>query len=487
MSVAIPQLESTSARIRQQRRISTLRLIRATARIIADIISLFVGFLIGAFTVMLFSQYFTGNSFNDLLQFTDVGARAGAVGLFGGLLIGWFFHSGHYSLRLPHWTEVRQILTGCCLALLGDGFLQFALKNDFSRLWLVNSWLATALAIIMLRWLLRAFLSALGVWRIRALVVGQASHCPATVAGLQHDWGLGYEVVGEFALEDLEVDCSGAWSRLCQQHGAEMVVLAADDQEMAMHGTRLARLALERIPFTCIQSLRGLPVVSVEAHHVVGHDVLMLSGFFPMSRPLSRLSKQIFDYGAALLLLIVAVPLFVLIALLVARDGGSVFYSHMRVGHHGRHFRCLKFRTMVPDAAAVLETVLANDPAARAEWEATRKLRNDVRITRWGHFLRRYSLDELPQLLNVLRGEMSLVGPRPLTDAEMQDYGDGAVFYLEVKPGITGLWQVSGRNDLDVMQRNDLNSWYVKNWSFWLDVTILLRTIPTVLGRKGAY
>lgn len=487
MSAIAQDTDAMGASRLHQRRLSGLWFARGGSLILADLVGLLLGFLAGGAVVLLFSQHFTGSTYTDLFVLVDVPPRAAAFSMFGTVLVVWFLHSGHYGMRLPLWTEIRHILVGCGLALLGDGFLQFALKNDFSRLWLVNSWIVTALAIIAMRQLARLLLSLAGLWHIRALLVGRASHRTATATGLREDRGLGYEVMAELSMEEIEDSWSGSWSALCQRHNAETVVLALGEEEMEAHGDRLARLALEHIPFTCVQSLRGLPVVSVEAHHIVGHDILMLSGFFPMFRPLSRLTKLAFDYSLALLLLLVSLPLFVVITILVALDGGPVLYGHTRIGRDGRPFRCLKFRTMVPAAGRILEDILAHDPVAREEWEKTRKLKDDRRITRLGYFLRRYSLDELPQFLNVLGGTMSLVGPRPMTEAEVNAYGQGVDFYLQVKPGITGLWQVSGRNNLGMVERNELNTWYVKNWSFWLDVTILLRTLPTVLGRDGAY
>jgi Undecaprenyl-phosphate galactose phosphotransferase WbaP len=487
MTVAAHDVEANGVRALHQRHLSSLRLARSASLILADLLGLLSGFLAGGVVVVLFSQHFTGKSYTDLFLFVDLSSRATAFALFGGLLVGWLMHCGHYGMRLPFWTEIRQVLVGCSLALLADGFLQFAMKNDFSRLWLVNSWIVAALAIIVMRQVARTLLSLAGLWRIRALVVGGAAHRAVTTAGLRADWGLGYEVVGEMSMEDVKACWGGSWSALCRCHRAETVVLALGEHEMETNADRLAHLALEQIPFTCVQSLRGLPVVSVDAHHIVGHDILMLSGFFPMFRPLSRFTKLAFDYIMALLLLLFSLPLLLLIAASVALDGGTVLYEHTRVGRDGRLFQCLKFRTMMPNATQVLAEILAQDPVARQEWEETRKLKDDRRITRLGHFLRRYSLDELPQLVNVLRGEMSLIGPRPMTKTEIDNYGEGVDFYLQVRPGITGLWQVSGRNNLGVVERNELNTWYVKNWSFWLDVTILLRTVPTVLGREGAY
>lgn len=162
-------------------------------------------------------------------------------------------------------------------------------------------------------------------------------------------------------------------------------------------------------------------------------------------------------------------------------------FSHERVGLGGTTFFCLKFRSMYEDSDTRLETLLAGDPSARQEWSEHYKLKEDPRITPLGHFLRESSIDELPQLVNVLRGDMSLVGPRPVIVEELEKYGDAKEAYLSVRPGLTGLWQVSGRNDLDYETRVALDTKYVETWSFKADVIILLKTIRVVIERRGAY
>jgi Undecaprenyl-phosphate galactose phosphotransferase WbaP len=197
--------------------------------------------------------------------------------------------------------------------------------------------------------------------------------------------------------------------------------------------------------------------------------------------------KRALDVLAAGSMLVLLAPVFLLLAALVRRDGGAAFYAHTRVGQGGRGFGCLKFRSMVTDSQARLDALLAADPSARAEWEATRKLKNDPRITAIGHFLRKTSLDELPQLLNVLRGEMSLVGPRPVVAAELAEYyGSAAAQYMSVRPGITGLWQVSGRSNTSYAQRVAMDVAYATQPSLWTDIKILARTPMAVLARRGA-
>ena len=209
-----------------------------------------------------------------------------------------------------------------------------------------------------------------------------------------------------------------------------------------------------------------------------GHDRPIVAGAL----------MRAFDIVAAASVLLLTAPLLVAIALMVwLMDGGPALYSQPRVGRDGRHFRCLKFRSMCVDADARLARLLASDENARREWQADHKLRVDPRITRLGRFLRKTSLDETPQLINVLRGEMSLVGPRPIVDAEIPRYGRRFAAYCAQRPGITGLWQVSGRNDVSYRRRVALDTAYSARKSISLDMRILFATVPAVVLRRGSY
>ena len=211
------------------------------------------------------------------------------------------------------------------------------------------------------------------------------------------------------------------------------------------------------------------------------------------SRPRSEVIQddslvRLMDIAIVLLALLFLMPLMVVIALaIVAQDGGPIFFAHRRIGRDGRPFYCLKFRSMAIDAESRLGALLASDPVARAEWARDHKLRSDPRVTPLGAFLRRSSLDELPQFFNVLRGEMSVVGPRPIVEAEIYRYGRRFRHYCAVKPGITGLWQVSGRTDVDYRARVAMDCLYVKSKSPRLYVWIVVATVPAVLMRRGSY
>lgn len=197
--------------------------------------------------------------------------------------------------------------------------------------------------------------------------------------------------------------------------------------------------------------------------------------------------KRPVDLVVSLIIFVLILPLFAILALLVLSTGGPVLYSQTRVGYNGRLFDCYKFRSMKTNADQVLEDVLARDAALRKEWEESRKLRHDPRVTAIGSFLRKTSLDEIPQLLNVIRGDMSMIGPRPVVASEICKYGSAARWYLAVRPGMTGLWQVSGRNDIRYRRRVALDTVYVRRAGVGLDVLILLKTVRVVLFGSGAY
>ncbi|RUM98359.1 sugar transferase [Pseudaminobacter arsenicus] len=205
--------------------------------------------------------------------------------------------------------------------------------------------------------------------------------------------------------------------------------------------------------------------------------------------PIGGITKRGFDIVGALSAILLLSPLLLLLAMLVkfSNGGGSVLYGHRRIGRNGEPFRCLKFRTMVENGDEVLAMHLARNPRCRAEWEATRKLQDDPRVTRVGAVLRKLSLDELPQIFNILRGDMSIVGPRPVVMDELELYGAAAECYLKSRPGLTGLWQVSGRNDVSYCARVAFDRHYVENWSFSSDLKIIVRTFPAVLSSRGSY
>ncbi len=237
-----------------------------------------------------------------------------------------------------------------------------------------------------------------------------------------------------------------------------------------------------------LPKISKLPLFNSEFFNSINHKGMALFVKNKLLNPTDRAIKGIFDKALSILLFILFFPiLFILYIIVFISTNGHPIFKQRRVGQNGYRFHIYKFRTMKVDADRELEELLARDPAAKLEWEKEFKLKDDPRITKVGKFLRRTSLDELPQIMNVFQGKMSLVGPRPIVDDEVKKYGEMIDYFTAVKPGITGLWQVSGRNDISYEDRVQLDVWYVRNWSIELDIIILVKTVVIVLMRKGSY
>jgi len=230
-----------------------------------------------------------------------------------------------------------------------------------------------------------------------------------------------------------------------------------------------------------------LPAEASAAQRLEDGVRLGLEPAVPSIGPLTRYAKRSLDIAVSLSLLLLLSPLLLLVAVALARSGRPILFAQERVGLGGRSFHCLKFRSMVPGAEEILERLLQQDPELRREWSRTQKLKADFRVTRLGAVLRKTSIDELPQLWNVLCGHMSLVGPRPALPKQLPLYGAQAVLYTAVRPGMTGLWQVHARGDGDFARRVRYDTDYVRNCSFWNDLGLLARTVVVVISGKGAY
>ena len=216
--------------------------------------------------------------------------------------------------------------------------------------------------------------------------------------------------------------------------------------------------------------------------------ILAFSSTHNLTKNGSLFIKRLIDLSLLIVSCPVVIPLVIIISFLVkVTSPGPVFYGHKRVGKNGTEIKCWKFRSMVINADQMLDKILAEHPEMREEWERDRKFTNDPRVTKLGKFLRKTSLDEIPQLWNILCGEMSFVGPRPVTKPELARYGDLADFILSVKPGLSGMWQISGRSDTGYEERITLDSYYIQNWSVWLDIWIIIKTVWVVVKGKGAY
>jgi UDP-galactose-lipid carrier transferase len=380
----------------------------------------------------------------------------------------WSFWAGikrSYTGRIPFWTQLFQLLKWS----LGITLLSLTARV-LAQDWEAFSSTVTFGACLMMfvpigRWATRVLLVKLGLWNRKAIIFGAQENAYQSWLALNSEPSLGYEVQG--FVKPLGSETNERVAELAEAKGLVIHSWRFDTQtlqHMAQHACIVALeanqadlrdLLLNKLSSAkarsvmVIPSMRGVPLFGLATTQFFSHEVLMLHVHNQLAKPMLRGLKRMFDLVGAALLLLLLSPLFVFVAYKVSRDGGSAFFGHERVGKNGQKFKCYKFRSMVVNAQEVLKELLERDPIARAEWEKDFKLKNDPRINPIGHFLRRTSLDELPQLWNVLKGEMSLVGPRPVVQAELQRYGDDVGYYLMAKPGMTGLWQVSGRNDVD--------------------------------------
>jgi len=288
-----------------------------------------------------------------------------------------------------------------------------------------------------------------------------------------------------------EYPCLGAFKdveSVIKDTGVQTVLICAPGLESKRLVSLINQLQLlvKRVAF--VPELFGLPTSNITARGMMEEQAVVLRVQNNLARKSNRIMKRIFDIVATVCGGLLILPILAIVAVLIYLDSpGPIVFGHKRVGQGGKEFPCYKFRSMVPNAQEALEVYLKENPAAREEWERDFKLKDDPRVTRIGKFLRKTSLDELPQLWNVLVGDMSLVGPRPIVRDEIVKYGDYINDFYLVPPGITGVWQVSGRSDTTYEERVLMDSWYVHNWSVWIDIVYLLKTVLAVVKSKGAY
>jgi UDP-galactose-lipid carrier transferase len=411
--------------------------------------------------------------------------------------IAWFWLGArHYSFRRPFWREFREIFETLVVLAVVHLALTTLTKGMFSRAWWALTWSGAFILVPTFRSLTKKALDAANLWKRCTLIVGCGETALEANRALSSQSFLGADVVA-YVAPDAEMDATltgdvpvlhGFSPATFKSLRGTHVVIALEQEDRELRNTWVRGLTQNGIrEVTVMAPMRGVPLYGTDVSYFFGHEVMMLRVQNNLARFSAKVLKRIFDLIAGGFLMIMLFPVFVLLTVLVAKDGGSAFYGHTRIGQNGKKFKCFKFRSMVLDADKVLKQLIERDPVARAEWERDFKLKNDVRITPIGAILRKTSLDELPQLWNVLCGDMSLVGPRPVVEKEIQRYGDEAAYYLLAKPGMTGLWQVSGRNDTDYARRVFLDAWYVRNWSLWGDIAILFKTVGVVLRRDGAY
>ncbi len=401
-----------------------------------------------------------------------------------------------YTRRVVFWDEARRVLYACTFASLFALGVAVAAQRLSLRV-IALTWLLTVIAVPLMRYYTKRLLLELGLWSKRVLIIGAGETGRQVWERIRQSPDLGYEPTGYL---DDDVTKVGHVLDGLQVYGPLTslpdVIRTLGVKDVVVAIPRLPREQILHLIATCeglVESIRlvpdlfGLASIGMEAEDLDG--VLLLHMRWNLAKPWNLLIKRAFDLLIACVVSIVLLPFGGLIALAIRLDSpGPILFWQERMGRGRRHFRCAKFRTMYVDNEPRLHAHLAAHAEDRQEWDRFRKLRRfDPRVTRVGRALRRLSIDELPQLINVVRNEMSLVGPRPYLPEEADRMGDFRETVVKAPPGLTGLWQVSGRNNLTFDQRLRLDEYYVRNWSLWMDVVVLLKTITAVLQRHGAY
>ena len=425
--------------------------------------------------------------------------------------------SGQYFRRRTEWDDVGKTLKTISLMIL---FSASALHVNFAgATFSALIWCLSGITITSSRAFTRHLFRVVNFWNRDVIIVGTGERALELAEQLEKTDLLGYRlrlVISERALTNLQFNQVSLRAKLSDEESYGSINISGQAYPLLLDGCSLehavSNLQAPRVLFALdpdfdfetlevatskfeflqceLSSVHGysnLPNVGAETEVLGTGGLILVRHQNKLGFTFNRVLKRCFDISAAIAGLILFSPLLVLVSVFVRKSGQSIIFRHKRVGLGGRSFGCLKFRTMFENSDEMLEMLLKNDAEARAEWEQDFKLRNDPRITPIGHFLRKTSLDELPQLINILKGEMSFVGPRPITLEELPRYEPFSVFYLSTKPGLTGLWQVSGRNDLSYSERVRLDIWYSKNWSLWIDLGTIFKTAVSIFSKNGAY
>ena len=404
-----------------------------------------------------------------------------------------------YDSAQPIVDILRSLFKAIFFGWMASIILIYFLKasEQASRLFIILFGIFSLIDVCLIRYMILKFIKRRKFFYEPVLLIGAGKTAECMLRFWENDVGYRYEIIG--IVDDHPISTTlpkefkilGGFSeakKLVRRTKIETVIIAAP----GLSKDHLQDLIVAIQPYvkniSFVPDLIGTPMADADLRILFSEKILMLNLRNNLSRWYNRLIKRLFDLFFTITGGILISPILLILAIIVAIDNrGRVIFAHRRVGRNGREFSCYKFQTMIPNAQEVLKEYLEKNPEARQEWEESFKLTNDPRVTKLGNFLRRTSLDELPQLWNVICGDMSLVGPRPIVKAEIPRYQKNIREYFMVLPGITGMWQVSGRSDTTYEERVAMDTWYVRNWSVWIDLMYLFKTVKAVLQSRGAY
>lgn len=410
-----------------------------------------------------------------------------------------FYYEGLYTKRFSFWDEVKALWRVAFLSTVGS-FVVVSLGKLSDLVPRTLIILAGILALPLsplIRINMQRFLRKYGLFRRMAIIVGAGDLGRLILSALRRERNYGYHVIG-FIDDNPDtrrlvdgvrvhrgIDRVERYIKCCRISDVFVAIPEIEKDKIQDLINRI-QLKVERILF--VPDLQSIPMLGTEIHHYFHDQIFSLEIKNNLTKTYNIFIKRLFDGAMSLLVLVILfLPMLALSLMIVLESPGSPLYTQTRIGRNGKPFKLYKFRTMYADSEEQLTKLLEEDEQAKRDWETFWKLKDDPRVTKIGNFLRKTSLDELPQLINVLRGEMSLVGPRPYLPEELGSVPAQKSVFLSVWPGITGLWQVNGRSNTDYNYRVALDVWYVRNWTLWLDVVILLKTARVVVMRDGAY
>ena len=410
-----------------------------------------------------------------------------------------FLSQNSYKSSRPSLDIFRNLVSSIFIGWIASIILIYFLKasEQASRLFILLFGIFSLLDICLFRYLILKFIKRRKYFYEQILLIGAGKTSECLLRFWNDDIGYRYEVVGILDDHPVSKILPSEYKILGGFNEAKKIARRIKIGTVIISAPGLSRDHLQDLivslqPYvkniSFVPDLIGTPMADVDLRILFSEKILMLNLRNNLSRWYNRFLKRAFDLFLTITGGILISPFLILLSIIVAIDNrGRVIFAHRRVGRNGKEFFCYKFQTMIPNAQEVLEKYLAENPEARREWNESFKLTNDPRVTKLGDFLRRTSLDELPQLWNVICGDMSLVGPRPIVKEEIPRYKKNIREYYMVLPGITGMWQVSGRSDTTYDERVAMDTWYVRNWSVWIDLMYLLKTFDAVLNRRGAY
>ena len=413
------------------------------------------------------------------------------------VLILMFISNGLYVKKLPFWLEARDVFKSNIIAFIVVFAFVSILKStdEISRLMVVLIFTYSVILMIMFRYIYKKIIYKDGNFNDNTIIIGGGTEYQSILKMFNEEKNLALNIKGQVLMKEgnnTDKDILGIVDdveRIVKENNITVAIIIQSSVERDALSSLMGRLHISLSKIILLPSSEGLALSNAVTVETLMNKLSYLEIKNNIESYINRVLKRSIDLFLCILSLPFIIPFFAIMALaIMITSKGKPFYTHARIGRNGRTINVIKFRSMYIDAKERLEVILRDDADARVEWESSYKLKNDPRVTKIGNFLRKSSLDELPQIINVIVGDMSLVGPRPVIKEEIDKYyKEFATYYTCVRPGITGLWQVSGRSDTDYDYRISRDTWYVLNWSVWLDLTILFLTPTVVIKRKGAY